>query len=328
MATINNVILPNVAKGPGNEDWWPQIWALTRAMKKAGWKVLASSDGTTKTNSDDPALDEWGAGVTTGVSGTDGTLGATAGGRITFTAGSGTPFTSSDKGRFLSITGGAVAANNHYHQIEEVTSNTVVRLDARRTAFTPTDSGETNNGSLNYEVFDPTTETVAGGLATVRAWLLMQGPSTIKIPIGAAPAVGGTSGVTFMRGENVTQATTNAEGEILGWVYDADTTTGYLVVLPRIIGTGTDPYGWDDTYTITGDSSGSTVDQDGDALEYRQQVVFTKTTDQNQGWLFHQCIEPVGESADSFKTLAAAAGCTATIQPGGGGTSNDFPAIG
>jgi hypothetical protein len=329
MATVNNVVLPNVAKGPGNEDAWPQIWALTRGMKKAGWKYLASSDGSTKDSSTDPALDEWGAGLTTGVTGSDGTLGATAGGRITFTAGSGTPFVASDKGRFLAVTGGALAVNNHYHQIEEVTSTTVVRLDARNPAFTPTATGETNNGSLNYDVIDPTTQTQPAGLAAAQAWLLMQGPSTVKVPITAEPADGPT-GSKFIRSENIVQATTGAEGEILGWVYDTDATAGYLVVLPRVIGTGGDPYGWDTTYEITGDTSGSTVTQVGDALEYRQQTVFAKesTHAQTDGWIFNQCIEPVGESAESFYTRAStAAGCTAIVHPGGGGTDNAFPAI-
>jgi hypothetical protein len=326
MSTINNVVLANVANA-GAENLWPQIWALTRAMKKAGWKYLSSGDGSTKDTSRDPEDDEWGSGLTTGVSGSDGTLGATAGGRITFTAGSGTPFSSGDKGRFLSITGGFLAVNNHYHQIEEVVSSTVVRLDARNPGFTPTATGETNNGALNYEVFDPTTETLPGGLASVNAWILMQGPSVIKVPITAAPGPG-VGGLTFIRGENISHDGTGAEGEILGWTFSTGSSTGYLVVLPRVIGTGSAPYGWEDGGEITGDSSGSAADQQGDGLEYRQQAVFCKAANQNSGRIFHQCIEPVGETADDYYTLSQSAGCTAIVPPGGGGTGNAFPTIG
>lgn len=326
MATVNNVVIPNVAPGGSADQVWSQIWALSRAMKKAGWKVLGSGDGTTKDTSDDPENDGWGSGTTTAVSGSDGTLGATAGGRITFTAGSGTPFVEADKGRFLSITGGAVADNNHYHQIEEIVSSTEVRLDARRAAFTPTSAAETNNGSLNYEVFDPTTDALPAGLASVSAWVLMQGPSTVKIPITSAPVAGGASGLTFIRGENVTQGTTNSEGEIIGWTFDSG--AGHLVILPRVIGTGAGVYGWDTGETITGGLSGSTVDQVGTALEYRQQCVIRKGSNETTGQLFHQCIEPVGETADDFATLMVDAGCTATVPPGGSSGGNAFPAIG
>jgi len=324
MATTNNVILPNVNKDAGVEDNWPQIWALTRAMKKAGWKYLSSSNGSSKDTSRDPALDYWGGGGVTGVSGADGTLGASAGGRVTFTAGSGTPFVAADKGRFMSITGGAVGANNHYHQIEEFISTTVVRLDARNPGFTPTAAGETNNGSLSYAVYDPTIGAASG--STTQKWLLLQGPSTLKIPITAAP-VAGLSGVTFIRGENVAQATSGAEGEILGWVYDTDTTTGYLVIAPRVIGTGAGVYGWDTALTVTGATSGSTVDQSGTALEYRHQFMVSKENNATQGWMYHQSIEPVGEAASDFYTLSQAAGCTGTAHPGGGGTGNGFPGL-
>lgn len=324
MATINNVVLPNVAKGSGDEEMWPQIWAMTRAMKKAGWKYLASSNGSSKDTSADPGLDYWGTGGATGDSGTDGTLGAASGGRIAFSAATGT-FAAADKGRFISITGGALGANNHYHQIEEVISATAVRLDARNPGFTPTASGETNNGSLNWAVYDPTLTDVATG-PTTQKWILMQGPSTIKIPITVAP-VAGPSGFTFIRGENVAQATTGAEGEIIGWTYEPSTSAGYLVILPRVIGTGGDPYGWDDTYTVTGATSGCTADQDGTALEYRHQVAIGKATDQTQGWFYYQCIEPVAETASDFYTLSQSTGCTATVLPAGGGTDNGFPAL-
>lgn len=328
MATVNNVVMPNVVKGAGSQDVFRLIWAWTRAGKKAGWKVLASTDGTTKTVSDDPELDEWGAGAITNAGAAAASTGAIANGRMTVTGLTG--IVSADKGRFLHLSGAASAGNNHYHQIEEILSATSVRVDARRTAFTPVAS-DANNGSISWEIRDPTTEAYPSGtLDGTAAWILMQGPSTVKVPITVAPTPGPTS-LTFVRGENVTQANTSAEGEILGFVFNADTSTGYLVILPRVIGSGGDPFGWatgGGSNTITGAVSGATVDQDGTALEYRNQVVWHKEANEDSGHMYIQCIEPVGESADSFLTLAGSAGATATVQPGGGGTGNAFPTIG
>lgn len=325
MATVNNVVIANVAKGGGNEDIWPHIWTVTRAMKKAGWKYLASGDGTTKDTSADPANDGWGAGTSTGNTGSAASFAAsTVRGRLQVTGLSG--ITADSKGRFLSFTGTSGTTNDTYAQIEEVVSATEVYVDARSFTFS---LPEANNGSINWDEIDPTLDSLPGGLASAQAWILMRGPSTIKIPITTAPTPG-SSGFDFIRGENVAQANTGAEGEILGYVFDSDAATGYLVVVTRVIGNGADPFGWDDgagSNTITGATSGATVNQNGVALEYRQQVVFHKEANQDSGHIYHQCIEPVGESADDFTTLAAAAGCTATVQPGGGGTGNSFPAI-
>ena len=326
MATTNNVVIPNVPRGSGVKDAWPHFWAGTRAAKKAGWKITASADGTTKTVSDDPELDEWGAGAITNAGASDASTGAIAGGRMTVTTTSTTNFVDADKGRFLHLDAASSAGNNHYHQIEEVVDDQTVRVDARRTAFTPVAS-DASNGSIEWEIVDPTTESRPTALDTVQAWILMEGPSTLKIPITAEP-VDGASGFTFIRGENITQATSSAEGEVLGYVFDSVSSTGYMVVLPRVIGSGGDPFGWGTGNVITGGTSGATVTQVGAVLEYRQQVVLHKETVQHSGHMYVQCIEPVGESADSFLTLAGAAGCTATTQPGGGGSGNAFPSIG
>lgn len=322
MATVNNVVIPNVAKGAGVQDLWPHYWAATRAMKKAGWKYLASGDGTSKDTSANPANDLWGAGVSTGNTGAAATFAAaTVRGRLLITGLTG--MVTASKGRFLTFTGTSGGTNNSTVQIEEYVSATSVYVDARSFTFT---LPEANNGSISWTEFNPTTQTLPAGLATVAAWWLGRGPSTIRIPITSAPTPGG-SGFTFIRGENVTQATTSAEGEIVGFVFNTLTSTGYLVVLPRLIGTGGGVFGWGTGNTITGATSGATVSQNGTALEYRQQVVIAKAANQTTGAIYIQCIEPVGESASSFATLAVSAGCTATVWPGGGGTGNGFPTI-
>lgn len=318
MATVNNVFSPNVPKGGGNDAMWPHLYALTRCMKKAGWKVLASSDGTSKVVSDDPELDELGAGVTTGVSGTTGSIAAAVNGRAIITGL--TSIVDADKGRFLEFTNGSTAANNHYHQIEEVLSGSSVAIDARRAAFTPV--ADATNGSLDWEIFEPRGD--VGPTSGQIAWILLSGPSMIKVPMTIAPSPGAT--FNFIRGENVVQAVTGAEGEIRGFVFDDG--AGYLVVAPRKRGSGADPYGWATGNLVTGDTSGASVSQDGTATAWTQQVVFRKANDQDHGQLYIQCVDKVNEGASDFETLASAAGCTATVQPGGGGTGNGFPTVG
>jgi len=157
---------------------------------------------------------------------------------------------------------------------------------------------------------------------TTAGWILFEGCSTLRIPITTAPTG------TFLRGENVKQATTNAEGEFLGYVLDLAGTTGYLVIMPRVAGGGFGRWGWDNSYTITGDSSGATVDQKGTLIEYVRQIVLWKGASTNaQGSLYYQCADAVGEAASLFTGLTGSAGCTAAVPPGGGGTGNGFPTI-
>jgi hypothetical protein len=314
MSTTNNVFLPNVPRGSSGPDQWPHLYALHRALKKAGWKVLASSDGSAKLVSDDPELDKWGAGTTTGVTGSAASTGTIIGGRMTVSGLSG--IVAADKGRFLHLDGASSAGNNHYHQIEEVISATEVRVDARRSAFTPVAS-DANNGSINWEIFDPTTEAETQGTGT-KGWILLSGPSMVKIPITVEP-----TGV-FLRGENVSQATTGAEGEIRGWVFDGSS-AGWIVIDPRKRGSGGEVYGWGTSNAITGSDSSATVPQNGTATAWTQQVMIMKSDDLEHGHFYVQCIDKANESAEDFETLASAAGCTATIGPGQGGTGNGFP---
>lgn len=323
MSTTNNVVVANVASNSGvavPPSVCNTIWKLTRALKKAGWKYKASGDGTSKDTSSAPNSDLWGdAGTTSNPGAAAASITAVARGRATVTGLS--SIVSTDKGKFLRIQGSG-SSNNGYHQIEEIISSSSVKIDARTISITAPDA---NNGALTWTIQDPLGTTYPSALNSVAAWWCAQGPSILRIPITAAPVVG-AGGFTFLRGENIVQATTGFEGEITGFVWDG-TSTGYLNVVPRLRGTGGGVFGLATTNAFTGSSSGATVTQNGTALEYRYEMVIWKAANQTAGLIFFTQPEPVAEGAtDLFSALSAAAGCTATVAPGGGGTGNAFPA--
>lgn len=335
-STTNHVQIPNFVPSTTSTNF-NQVWKLTRALKKAGWKYLASGNGTTKDTTSDPVNDGWNgtgvgttAGITTNAGAAAASIAAPTRGRATVTGLSG--IVSTDKGKFLVITGGATAANNHSHQIEEIVSGSSVRIDARTFAV----ASDANNGALTWSVKDPanTTETYPSAtLAAVAAWWVGRGPSTLKIPITSAP-VAGTGGFTFVRGENIVQTSSGWEGEIIGFVFDG-VSSGYLVAAPRLRGTGVGIYGFTDGQVITGATSGATVTQNGTALEYRHEIVIAKANNETSGTIGHVVYEPVAEGAtNSFLTIAAQAGATATVAPGAttttanNGANNGFPTFG
>ncbi len=324
MATTNNVVLANQANATpvGNPPGaFNTVWSLTRAMKKAGWKYKASGDGTSKDTSSAPNSDLWGnAGTTANPGAAAASITANARGRATVTGLSG--ITALDKGRFLQIAGSG-SGNNGYHQIEEILSSSSVKIDARTATITAPDA---NNGALTWTVQDPLGTSYPSALNSVAAWWCAQGPSVLRVPITALPAVG-PGGFTFLRGENIVQATTGFEGEIIGYVFDG-ASTGYLTVAPRLRGTGGGVYGLATGNAFTGASSGATVTQNGTALEYRYEVVIWKAANTTNGLIFFTQPEPVAEgAANLFSALSTAAGCTATVAPGGGGTGNAFPTL-
>ena len=165
-----------------------------------------------------------------------------------------------------------------------------------------------------------------GGNTTAQAWWCAQGPSTLKIPISAKQVPGSYTG--FMRGENITQATTNAQGEIIGYLFDGYAQTGFLVVMPRVDGSGGDPHGWDHTHVITGSSSGATVTPSATVIEFVREIVFWKDGTLTNLTHYVQCVDQSAESASRFSVLAGSAGCTGSVAPAGGGTGNGFPSAG
>lgn len=292
---------------------WRGVWLLTRALKKAGWKYKASSNGTTKDTTGDPALDKWTVSSTaTNTGGAVASIAAPTRGRSTITGLTG--IVSADKGRFVTFSGAATGANNNRHQIEEILSATSVRIDARQFVV----ASDANNGAITWSITDPMQELFSAYAApTAVGWWTAQGPSVLKIPITAA------STGTFKRGENITQASTGAEGELVGYTYR--NAVGWLVIAPRLRGTGAGAHGWDTANVITGAKSGATVTQVGTAIDYVYEYLFVKPAAQNVMQLFCSQVDKAAESAELFSVLATSAGCTAAVHPGGGGTGNAFP---
>ncbi len=186
---------------------------------------------------------------------------------------------------------------------------------------TSKDTSGTASSDLWGGNVDPTTDTYpASQLDTRAAWWCAEGPSTVKIGIGAA------SSGTFLRGEIVTQATSGATGELIGYVLNAAGNSGWLIIAPQ---TGT----FDGTHQIVGGTSGATVT----ATSYnliRRQIVFAKTTNVNDGWIFYEAVMDTEIAASSntalFSDLAAnASNCTATTAPGNSASTNNlFPSYG
>lgn len=146
------------------------------------------------------------------------------------------------------------------------------------------------------------------------AWWCAQGPTTLKIPISSAP-----TGV-FIRGERVNQATSSAEGELVGYDFDGSS-TGHVVVLPRV---GT----FDSTHVVTGAVSGATFTPSAALSTYVREIVIFKNTNATAGSIYFQCVSNEGENASRFSVIAADSGCTASLAPGAGSSGNAFPANG
>jgi len=340
---------------------------------------------------------------------TAGTGGATTG-RAIFTVGSGTPFvapassptiTRGSVGDRITITGGAVGANNGTFMITRVISSTSVEIDNSAALST----GETNNGTLSWTECSPTSQTypastisissstnvspivvttsvnhnymtgdvvsiqnhtvntnangrwtifvtnatqfqlvgstgngVGGATGTVTnlvrptgmalgAWINLQGPSMMKIPIGT-----NTPSTAFYRGEKVTQTTSGATGTIVGVVTDTSGGLGFLVVEPRLNGTGSGPRGWTSGSTdtvsavATPTGSGASVTSSTSVpVEYVSEIVIWKNTFAN-GHMWAQFVDQSGESTSRFSSLATGGSVTNTVAPGG--VAATFPTLG
>jgi hypothetical protein len=158
----------------------------------------------------------------------------------------------------------------------------------------------------------PTSDTYPTNINSNAGWWCARGPGMVKVPFTVA------SSGTFVRGEPITQATSGATGELLGYVFDA-TNGGWLVIAPR---TGT----FNNTNVITGSISAATVTPNGTVNTYAQEVVlWASGTDGVNGTVYWVYADTTAESAQFFSSLTSSAGCTATVAPGGGGSGNTFP---
>jgi hypothetical protein len=177
---------------------------------------------------------------------------------------------------------------------------------------TKTAAGTNGNDSWGNNS-DPLLDTYPA-FNTAAPWIVMRGPSTLKLLLSAAP-----SG-DFLRGEQVFQSATGATGEILGVVWDAPTASGWAVVQPR---TGA----FSGTDGVVGQLSGNSF-VPSSMKTFVREVVFFKNTNTTAGTCYYICADQSAESAQLFSSLATSAGATATVCPGAGGTGNAFPALG
>jgi hypothetical protein len=178
----------------------------------------------------------------------------------------------------------------------------------------------------NANPLNDTYPSFPGGNTAAQAWWNAQGPSTLKIPITVGQTQGTFGG--FIRGEVISQAVTGAKGEIIGYIYDYNAVQGFLVVMPRVDGSGADPHGWDHTHVITGTASGATVTPSATIIEFVREIVLWKDTTLTNQTVYVQCVDQSAENSSRFSVLATSAGCTGSVAPGGGGTSNAFPTLG
>lgn len=165
---------------------------------------------------------------------------------------------------------------------------------------------------------DPLTDTFPG-FANSAAWIVMRGPSTQKISI-AVPPTGQP-----VRGEKIIQG--SAEGELLGYVFDTGSASGWIVIAPRV-------GNFDASTTITCASSGASFSLppagSTTVSTFVREVMFSKTSalaDNATGILFYICADLAAENAQLYSSIAAAA-ATATVAPGCGTAGNAFPALG
>jgi hypothetical protein len=231
--------------------------------------------------------------------------------------------TASSAGHQIYLQGSSNANNNGYFNILSfVSSSSVVIINTTAGAGSNTNAGQWTELDPFLDVYPVSFQSNNGS----GCWINMQGPSTLKIPISAA-ATG-----TFIRGENLTQSVSSAQGELLGYQFDPVSNTGFLVVMPRVNGTGAGVRGWQTTgaTVITGASSAATVPTvTSTPVEFVREMVFWKgSSTQLTGTWYYQCVDQAAESAARFSVLAGSTGCTATIAPAGGGTNNAFPVPG
>lgn len=144
-------------------------------------------------------------------------------------------------------------------------------------------------------------------LETVAWWIVLAGPNTIKIPLNAAPTG------TFLRGETITQATTAAEGEILGFVWDSVGGSGWMAVLAR---TGT----WDNAHTITGSTSGATATPltNGTLVQFQREFMFWADTGLVNGTIYYGCFDGLEGGGTGTVNLTPS---TTTIAVGSNGNA-------
>jgi hypothetical protein len=289
------------------------IWKLTRAMKKAGWTYKSSGNGSSKDTTGVASNDLWGGNTDPNTDTYSSFAAITTGSQSLPTATLNTTTNPQTAGFPTSGTILVATSTNGWQTVSYTGITTSSFTGCTGGTGTVPASSAVGSAAINMDL--------------VTGWWNAQGPDTLKIPISTAQVDG--YGGAFIRGENVTQSVTGAQGELLGYLFDTTQLTGYLVVAPRVDGYSPgNPHGWDSTHTITGSISQATITPSSTVLEFVREVVFWKQNVPASGTTYYQCVDGYNETANRYSVLAASTGCTATVAPGGGGTSNSFPATG
>lgn len=181
------------------------IWKLTRILKNAGWIYKSSGNGTSKDTSATAANDLWG-GQSNPLTDTYSLMSVLSTGAQTLPTATLNTATSPITAGFATSGTLQVATSTNGWQTVTYTGTTAG-------SFTGCSGGV---GTV------PTGSEIGGGAISMdqaTGWWNAQGPSTLKIPLAVAQAPGVNG--PFIRGENLTQAVTQAQGELLGYLFDA-----------------------------------------------------------------------------------------------------------
>lgn len=159
------------------------------------------------------------------------------------------------------------------------------------------------------------------GIDNVAGWWLGSGPQTLKIPLSAAPTG------TPLRGETITQATTSAEGELLGYVWDSVSSSGWMAVMPR---TGS----FNTTNVITGSTSTATFTPLSTAylnVFNRELMIYKPSADTVDGSMYYICADALDGYTQTAASTTIAAGSNGVTLPQATinvASTNTFPPTG
>ena len=210
-----NVFSSNYAI-PSSANVLSVLWQLTRVMKTAGWSYRASGNSLTKDTTGIATNDLWGTNATP-TSDTYSNI------KTTIAAGSNAALLPQGTITVASTTGFSASGS-----ISIVTSN-----GWQTVAYTGGGGGGTTfTGCTLGAGTMYTGAAVTQGASTVSfdgvgAWWTAAGPLTVKIPLNASPTG------TPIRGEIITQSTSGATGELIGYVWDPVGSSGWASVLPQ-----------------------------------------------------------------------------------------------
>ena len=218
---------------PSSTNTFKCFWKLTRVMKAAGYVTMASCNGSTIDSSGTQANDLWGGNANPQLDTYS---------NISTTATTGQTSANISSGGTLTVTSTTnFPLSGTLYVATSLGWQNVAYTNVSGSTFTGC-TGGTGNPSFGSVVSGSTTM----GMDQVSGWIVMSGPSTIRVPLTSAPTG------TFIRNENITQSGSSATGTLVGYVWDSVSASGWAVIMPQ---TGT----LNNTGTITGASSGATM---------------------------------------------------------------------